>query len=39
MSKAAALQAAQADVRDNPQWASPYFWAAFALNGDPGQEQ
>lgn len=37
MSKAEALQAAQADVRQNPRWASPYYWAAFALNGHPGQ--
>ena len=36
MGKAEALQAAQAEVRGNPQWASPFFWAGFVLNGDPG---
>lgn len=36
MGKAEALQAAQAEVRVNPQWASPFYWAAFVLNGDPG---
>lgn len=35
MSKAAALQAAQADVRANPRWASPFYWAGFVLNGHP----
>ena len=35
-SKAEALQAAQAEVRANPQWASPFYWAGFVLNGDPG---
>jgi CHAT domain-containing protein len=37
MSKADALRAAQIDVRNNPRWASPFFWAGFVLNGDPGQ--
>lgn len=37
MSKAEALQAAQADVRANPRWASPFYWAGFVLNGDLGQ--
>ena len=36
MSKAEALQAAQADVRSNPRWRSPFYWAGFVLNGDPG---
>jgi CHAT domain-containing protein/tetratricopeptide (TPR) repeat protein len=36
MGKAEALQAAQAEVRGNPQWASPFYWAGFVLNGDPG---
>jgi CHAT domain-containing protein/Tfp pilus assembly protein PilF len=37
MSKAQALQAAQADVRADPRWVSPFFWAGFVLNGHPGQ--
>jgi len=37
MSKAQALQTAQADVRSDPRWASPFFWAGFVLNGDPGK--
>ena len=36
MGKAEALQAAQAEVRANPRWASPFYWAGFVLNGDPG---
>ena len=36
MGKAEALQAAQAEVRANPKWAPPFFWASFVLNGDPG---
>jgi CHAT domain-containing protein len=36
MSKAEALQAAQAEVRSEPDWASPFYWAAFTLNGDEG---
>jgi CHAT domain-containing protein len=35
MSKAAALQAAQADVRSDSRWVSPFYWAGFVLNGDP----
>ncbi len=30
---ALALQAARRQVRDNPQWASPYYWAPFVLIG------
>ncbi len=36
MSKAGALQAAQADVRGDPRWVSPFYWAGFVLNGHPG---
>ncbi len=37
MSKVEALQAAQADVRTDPRWASPFYWAGFVLNGDGGE--
>ena len=37
MGKAQALQAAQAEVRANPKWAGPFFWAGFVVNGDPGE--
>jgi hypothetical protein len=37
--KAQALQAAQAEVRANPQWVSPFYWAGFVLNGDPGPSE
>jgi CHAT domain-containing protein len=37
MSKAAALKTAQADVRADPNLASPFYWAAFTLNGLPGR--
>jgi CHAT domain-containing protein len=36
VSKAAALRAAQIEMRDDPHhpdWAHPYFWAAFTLRG------
>jgi CHAT domain-containing protein len=36
-SKAEALQAAQAHVRDALARSNPYFWAYFTLTGDPGQ--
>ncbi len=39
MSKAEALQAAQADVRADPRWVSPFYWAGFVLNGDPGASE
>ena len=35
VSKIEALQIAQADVRADPRWGSPYYWAAFVLSGDP----
>jgi len=41
MEKAQALQHAQQAVRTDPAhpaWAHPYYWAAFVLSGDPGQE-
>ncbi len=31
---AAALRAAQLDVRREPAWRSPYYWAPFVLEGD-----
>ena len=31
---AAALRAAQLDVRAQPRWRHPYYWAAFQLQGD-----
>lgn len=30
----AALRAAQLDLRKDPRWRSPYFWAPFILQGD-----
>jgi CHAT domain-containing protein len=32
-----ALQRAQQDVRTEPRWASPYYWAGFMVNGDVGR--
>ena len=37
MSKAEALQAAQAEVRE--AYPGPFYWAAFILSGDPGAAQ
>jgi len=34
MPPAAALRAAQNNIRQQPQWRSPYFWAAFTLQGE-----
>lgn len=34
MPPAEALRAAQNSIRQEPQWSSPYFWAAFTLQGD-----
>ena len=34
---AAALAEAQADVRRQPRWAAPYYWAGFIVLGDGGR--
>jgi CHAT domain-containing protein len=34
MNPAAALRAAQNSIRRQPQWRSPYYWAAFTLQGE-----
>lgn len=34
LSPAAALRAAQIEIRHEKQWASPYYWAAFTFQGD-----
>jgi CHAT domain-containing protein len=34
MTPAAALRAAQNSIREQPQWKSPYYWAAFTLQGE-----
>ncbi|MDX6500806.1 MAG: hypothetical protein QOG23_4066 [Blastocatellia bacterium] len=34
MTPAAALQASQNSIRQEPQWSSPYYWAAFTIQGD-----
>jgi CHAT domain-containing protein len=34
MTPAAALRAAQNSIRKEPRWHSPYFWAAFTLQGE-----
>lgn len=31
---AAALREAQLEIRSDPRWSSPYYWAAFTLQGD-----
>ena len=37
MTPASALRAAQNSIRQQPQWSSPYFWAAFTLQGNHRQ--
>lgn len=37
MTPAAALRDAQNDMRRDPQWRSPYYWAAFTLQGEYSQ--
>lgn len=37
LGKAEALQAAQAELRRQPAYRHPYYWAAFVLTGDPGR--
>lgn len=34
MGNSEALRAAQLEILRQPQWASPYYWAAFTLTGD-----
>ncbi len=34
MTPAAALRDAQNRIRQRPEWSSPYYWAAFTLQGD-----
>ena len=34
MTPAAALRAAQNSIRQEPEWRSPHFWAAFTLQGE-----
>lgn len=34
LAPAAALRAAQNSIRQKPQWHSPYYWAAFTLQGE-----
>jgi CHAT domain-containing protein len=34
LSPAAALRAAQLEIRNDPRWQSPYYWAGFVLQGD-----
>jgi CHAT domain-containing protein len=34
MTPAASLRAAQNSIRQEPQWRSPYYWAAFTLQGE-----
>jgi CHAT domain-containing protein len=34
MTPASALRAAQNSIRQEPQWRSPYYWAAFTLQGE-----
>jgi CHAT domain-containing protein len=37
MTPAAALRAAQNEVRRRPEWRAPYYWAAFTLQGEHRQ--
>lgn len=37
MTPAEALRAAQNSIRHRPEWRSPYYWAAFTLQGDNHQ--
>jgi CHAT domain-containing protein len=34
LSPSAALRAAQLEIRNDPRWQSPYYWAGFVLQGD-----
>ena len=34
LAPAAALRAAQLEMRQIPKWSSPYYWAAFELQGE-----
>ena len=34
MTPTAALRSAQNSIRQEPQWRSPYYWAAFTMQGD-----
>jgi hypothetical protein len=34
MGPAAALRAAQNDIRSKPEWSAPYYWAGFTFQGD-----
>lgn len=37
MGPAAALRAAQEEVRTNDKWAAPYYWAGVQIIGDGGK--
>jgi CHAT domain len=37
MPPGAALREAQNSIRGNPRWSSPYYWAAFTLQGEYNQ--
>ena len=34
MAPAAALRAAQNEIRSQPKWSAPYYWAGFTFQGD-----
>ena len=36
MGPAAALRAAQNEIRSQPKWSAPYYWAGFTFQGDYG---